>query len=385
MTDTVRVLLVEDNAGDARLIRELLREATGTIFEVHGADRLSTALEYVRTAKVDVVLLDLALPDNQGVDTFTRMRAAAPSIPNIVLTGLADEALGNMTVRDGAQDYLIKGDSDAKLLARSIRYAIERERGESEVRSAKETLERRVAERTSELASVNAELESFTYSVSHDLRAPIRQIDGFSRLLMEQFESDLDPKARHYLQRIRDSTQHMGRLVDDLLRLAQVGRQDVHARRASLDTLVEGVVADLQSDIGDREIEWRIAPLPTVECDPGLMKVAFTNLVANAVKYTRPRRPAIIEIGQVPGDGLPVVFVRDNGVGFDMRYADRLFGVFQRLHRSEEFEGTGVGLATVQRIVHKHGGEIWAESAPDRGASFFFTIGGSTGLAGPTR
>jgi light-regulated signal transduction histidine kinase (bacteriophytochrome) len=195
---------------------------------------------------------------------------------------------------------------------------------------------------------------------------------------MEQFDASLDSKARHFLTRIRDSTQHMGRLVDDLLRLAQLGRQDIRPRVASLDALVEEVVADVQGDIADREVQWKIDPLPSVECDPGLIKVVLTNLVANAVKYTRPRNPAVVEVGQMSRNGRPVFFVRDNGVGFDMRYADRLFGVFQRLHRAEDFEGTGVGLATVQRIVHKHGGEIWAESEPDHGAAFFFTIGPAT-------
>src|SRR4030095_16096945 len=182
----------------------------------------------------------------------------------------------------------------------------------------------------------------------------------------------LDAKARHFLRRIRESTQHMGRLVDDLLRLAQVGRQDMRPRPASLNSLVEEVVADVQGDVADREIPGKIDPLPTVECDPGLMKVVLTNLVSNAVKYTRPRNPAVVEVGQTSRNGRPVIFVRDNGVGFDMRYADRLFGVFQRLHRADEFEGTGVGLATVQRVIERHGGKVWAEAAPDRGATFYF-------------
>ena len=375
MTEAVlNILLVEDNPGDARLIREILHNAPGPRFEVQWVERLAAALDSVRSPGLDVILLDLGLPDSRGVETFSRMQSGAPALPIIVLTGLADESLGAVTVRDGAQDYLVKGDLDGKGLARAIRYAIQRRRAEADVRAANETLELRVLERTSELAATNAELEAFTYSVSHDLRAPIRQIDGFSRLLIEQFEPTLEPRAQHYLARIRESTQHMGRLVDDMLRLAQVGRQDVHPRIASLDSLVASVVADLQSDVADRDIQWKIDPLPAVECDPGLMKVVLTNLVGNAVKYTRPRRPAIIEVGQTSRDGRPVIFVRDNGVGFDMRYADRLFGVFQRLHRAEEFEGTGVGLATVQRIVRKHGGEIWAEAAPDRGAAFYFTV-----------
>ena len=224
------------------------------------------------------------------------------------------------------------------------------------------------------LKAANQELEAFTYSVSHDLRAPIRQIDGFSRLLAEEIGSTLDPKARHYLTRVQESTRRMGRLVDDLLRLSHLGRQDLRPGVAALDDLLREVIAELQGDLADRDVQWKIGPLPVVECDSGLLKVALTNLLANAAKYTRTRRPAIIEVGQGTSNGSRTIFVRDNGVGFDMKYADRLFGVFQRLHRAEEFEGSGVGLATVQRIVHKHGGEIWAEAALGRGATFRFTL-----------
>jgi PAS domain S-box-containing protein len=225
------------------------------------------------------------------------------------------------------------------------------------------------------LRVANAELESFTYSVSHDLRAPIRQIDGFSRILSEKLGPSADPQIAHYLQRIQDGTRHMGRLVDDLLNLARIGRQDLRPRDVALDGIVQDVLGQLQSEVTERAIEWKIHSLPTVECDPGLMKVVFTNLLTNAIKYTRHRARAVVEVGRTTRNGAGGVYVKDNGVGFDMQYADKLFGVFQRLHRAEEFEGTGVGLATVQRIVHKHGGEIWADAVPDGGATFSFTLG----------
>jgi light-regulated signal transduction histidine kinase (bacteriophytochrome) len=174
----------------------------------------------------------------------------------------------------------------------------------------------------------------------------------------------------------------MGRLVDDLLNLAKLGRQGAHPRRVSLGPLVDDVIENLHAESADRSVEWKAGPLPTMVCDSGLMKIVFTNLLSNAVKYTRPREKAVIEIGQMVKDGEPVVYVRDNGVGFDMKYADKLFGVFQRLHRAEDFEGTGVGLATVHRIIRKHNGSIWAEAAPDQGATFFFTVG--SGAAGET-
>ena len=225
------------------------------------------------------------------------------------------------------------------------------------------------------LKAVNAELEAFTYSVSHDLRAPIRQIEGFSKILSEHLRNHVDPQVAYYLQRIEEGSQHMGQLVNDLLDLSQIGRKQASPRLISLDALVTQVLENVRAEITDRDIDWRIAPFPSVVCDPGLIHIVLTNLVSNAVKYTRPRKKAVIEIGQMVADGQLVIYVRDNGVGFNMKYADKLFGVFQRLHRTEEFEGAGVGLAIVQRIIRKHNGRVWAESTVNGGATFFFTLG----------
>jgi light-regulated signal transduction histidine kinase (bacteriophytochrome) len=221
----------------------------------------------------------------------------------------------------------------------------------------------------------NRELEAFSYSVSHDLRAPLRHISGFSKILSEEHGASLAPEAQHHLQRIQEGTQRMGHLVDDLLSLARVGRQGLRLQVTSLKLLVEEVISESSPDTAERKVEWKIDNLPFVECDPALMKQVFQNLVSNALKFTRPRSPAVIEIRQEAHAGTPVVFVRDNGVGFNMKYSDKLFGVFQRLHRPEDFEGTGVGLATVQRIVQKHGGRVWAEAELDKGATFYFTLG----------
>jgi light-regulated signal transduction histidine kinase (bacteriophytochrome) len=209
--------------------------------------------------------------------------------------------------------------------------------------------------------------------VAHDLRAPLRHINAFSKILLDDYAPALDATAQHYLTRVRYGAT-MSQLVDDLLRLGQVSRQALVRRPADLNALVESVLLDLQPECAGRQIEWRIDLLPSVECDPGLMKQVFTNLLSNAVKYTRRREEAVIEVGQVMLQGAPTLFIRDNGAGFDQKYAHRLFGVFQRLHGAEEFEGTGVGLATVQSIVQKHGGRIWAEAQVDKGATFFFAL-----------
>jgi signal transduction histidine kinase len=377
----IEILLVEDNDGDVRLLQEILSETGAVPFSLAIANSLAAALARLRAGGIDVLLLDLGLPDSSGVSTFTSVHDQIPTLPIIVLTDSVDESIALTVVQQGAQDYLVKGQVDGNLIWRAIRYAMERQRGRRElvlseirVRQLNESLERRVGDRTAELAAANRELETFTYSVSHDLRAPLRQIDGFSRILLEHVGPGLDSKSQHYLRRIQEGTQHMGRLVDDLLNLAQLGRQDAHTRATPLDTIVNDTLSELRADWGDRKIQWAIGALPTVECDPGLIKIVFTNLLSNAIKYTRPREVATIAVECTGSNGRCTIAVRDNGVGFNMKYADKLFGVFQRLHRADQFEGSGVGLATVQRIIHKHGGRIWADAKPDQGATFSFTL-----------
>jgi PAS domain S-box-containing protein len=255
-----------------------------------------------------------------------------------------------------------------------------RKTAEQEVIRMNAELEQRVNDRTAELLNANHEMEAFTYSVAHDLRAPLRHVDAFSRIVLEDFGSQLPEEGKNYLEHIRRGSRNMSQLVDDLLNLARVGRQEIKRSPAPLTPIVDQVVRELDHEINGRKITWKIHPLPEPDCDGGLMKQVFANLLSNAVKYTRPRENAVIEVGVQRANGQPAIFVRDNGVGFNMKYADKLFGVFQRLHRAEDFEGTGIGLATVQRIIRKHGGSVWAQSEVDQGATFYFTL---PGLSGP--
>jgi len=259
----------------------------------------------------------------------------------------------------------------AVIVARDI---TKRKADERELQRLNTELEQRVDQRTAELRDAVKELEAFTYSVSHDLRAPIRHISGFAKMLSEDYREALPAEGQRFIDRIIESAQRMGLLIDDLLNLGRVGRQELRLQTTGLGNIVQEVVADLQSECAGRSVDWRVGPLPFVDCDPGLIRQVVHNLLSNALKFTRPRTPAVIEVGQFSGENGNTIFVRDNGVGFSMKYADKLFGVFQRLHRQEDFEGTGVGLATVQRIIQKHGGRIWAEAELDKGAAFYFTL-----------
>jgi signal transduction histidine kinase len=246
-----------------------------------------------------------------------------------------------------------------------------RKKSEQKVRSLNQQLQ----EKIEELERANDELEKFSYSVSHDLRAPLRSIDGFSEALLDLYDDKLDERGQNYLQRVRNSSQEMGTLIDDILELSRISRTNIKRVEFDLSAMVRGISESAKNNHPDRSIEFIIESNMTINADRTLLKTVFQNLIDNAVKFTNAADPAKIEIGTIDKDGETIFYIKDNGVGFDMNYYEKIFTPFQRLHSSRDYEGTGIGMANIQRIIRKHDGRVWAESEPDNGATFYFTIG----------
>lgn len=341
---------------------------------VRGPAYLLGDLESLRCGEVSVKEDLAAIPDPPPYVTLLLADGlrSAVSIP-LVVDG---ELLGtiNLVRRTSHADFPSELLEVAREVADELAVALGQGRLRQQLAEYAEQLEERVQARTAELEEANRELEAFSYSVSHDLRAPLRAIDGFSRILAEEHGRDLPAEGRRYLGLVSDNAQGMGKLIDGLLDFSRLGRRALSIAPVDLERLARDVVTELVPEREGRSVDIAIESLPKIEADRLLMKQVFTNLVSNALKFTRDRETARIEIGSFDQDGAKVIFVRDNGVGFDMRYANKLFGVFQRLHRVEEFEGTGLGLALVSRIVVQHGGRIWAEGQPGEGACFYFTL-----------
>lgn len=365
-----------NRVGLTRLIQSEGKPA-GTVYIESDLEQLSARL--VRYMGIMAVVLFVSLLAALVI-SFSAKRAISEPIAHLAKTAQVVSREKNYSLR--ANMAGLRGDL-ADLTESFNDMLSQIQQRDSALERGRTELEHRVEQRTAQLADANRELEAFSYSVSHDLRAPLRHIDGFSAILEERYGPALDPDAQRYLKHVREGARNMGMLVDDLLNMAQIGRKELVCKPTDMNLLVREVIVELRSDLEGRQIDWRISSLPTVDCDPGLMKVVFTNLVSNAVKYTRKTASAVIEVNQMMQDGSTLIFVRDNGAGFDQKYVHKLFGVFQRLHRAEDFEGTGVGLATVQRIIQKHGGQIWARGEVNKGATFSFVLSpASSGPAG---
>lgn len=378
----VDVLLVEDNPADALLLSDVFTDLPGTSFTVTRAERLKDALALLATTRFDIVLLDLGLPDSQGVETFNRLHTQAKGVPIVVLTALDDEQVAIAALQEGADDYLVKRQIEPQLLGRSIRYAIERSRQQ---RILNAQLEQLVEQRTAELRAAMAELETFSYSVSHDLRAPLRQIDGFAHILTATSGHLLDETAAQCVQQIIDASTRMNQVIDALIELARLARAELTRQPVDLSQLAAAAAARLTAADPQREAKFSIENQIVADCDPALLEIVMDNLLGNAWKYTARTESATIEFGaDSTAPGQRVFFVRDNGAGFSMDSAAKLFQPFQRLHSDREFPGTGIGLATVQRIIQRHNGQIWAQAIPSQGATFYFTLtAGADAAAAP--
>lgn len=414
-------ILIVDDRQDKRMAMESIIADLGQNIVQASSGR--EALRCLLQQEFAVILLDVNMPGMDGFETaaLVRERVSLENVPIIFVSAVSDtETHVSRGYSLGAVDYILApivpeilkakvsvfvelykiteqvrrqaeelrlahSELEERVNRRTKELAIVNESLQIEIREKKRAeeclrqlnldLEKRVEDRTTELLAANQELEAFTYSIAHDLRAPFRQIHNYAELLQEECASSLPKAAQNYLIRIGSKSREMGKMVDDLLNLFGVVSQKFEFYDVNIDDVVKEVISDVKMDTAEREIVWEVRSLPRLKCNYALIKQVFENLVSNAVKYTRPRSTAHIEIGCDREEHETVLFVRDDGVGFDMESIDKLFGVFQRLHRAEEFEGTGVGLALVSRIVRKHGGRIWAEGKVNKGATFYFTLG----------
>jgi len=385
-----KILAVDDSSTYLDVLADALREEGYDVIPARDGEQ---AIELLAVQTVDCILLDLVMPGMSGQETCARIKAApgVRDIPLIMLTALEDRAAMIEGLGAGADDYISKS-SEFEVLKARVRAQIRRKQFEDENRRIREELLRAEIDATAaratreladaravlvdELERANRELEAFSYSVSHDLRAPLRAIDGFSQALLEDCADKLDAGGRRHLERVCAAARRMGELIDDLLQLSRIGRADMHRDRVNLSEIARAVVADLRQHDPEREVEVDIEDNLIADADGRLVRVALENLIGNAWKFTgKANRPRVQFARESTLEG-PTYVVRDNGAGFDMTYGDKLFRPFQRLHSPSEFPGTGIGLATVQRIVNRHGGRVWAEGEPGRGAAIYFTVPG---------
>lgn len=379
----VNILLVDDEPANLVALEAVLEPLGQNLVKASGGTQ---ALRHVLNRDFAVILLDVQMPDMTGIEAaaMIRERERSRTTPIIFLTGVVRTA--EMMFKGysaGAVDYLMKPIVSGVLRAKVevfVELAIARQKLQEEVservRIAGEITKLNMAleQRNEDLTAANADLEAFGHSVSHDLRAPLRHIHGYISMLEDSAHHKLDTNERRQLQIVRDAARRMGQLIDDLLAFSRIGRAEMRDERVNMQRIIEQLIAQMQPDLAGRNIEWKIGGLPEVRGDQNLLRQVWMNLLDNAVKYSRRQQAAVIEVSAVEQDEELVFMVRDNGVGFDSNNADKLFGVFQRMHTDREFEGTGVGLANVRRIVQRHGGRTWAEAKPGEGATIYFTL-----------
>ena len=382
--DRVNILLVDDQPANLMALEAMLQSLGQNLIK---AESGREALKWLLTHEFAVILLDVKMPEMDGFETAALIRQRDKSRHTPILFLTAADSSQTQAVRGyavGAVDYLVKPvvpefvrskvavfvelAKKTELLRRQAKLLAESEQAARELAEAR-------AELVRDLEHKNRELESFSYAVSHDLRAPLRRIDSFSRAVLESQGERLDESGRRFLTRVRDASQHMSQLIDDVLYLSRVTRAELRDQQVDLSNIVSLIVSRLQEAEPQRNVEVKVRPGVVVHGDGQLLRITLENLLENSWKFTSKQPEAKIEFGMTQVAGEPICFVRDNGAGFDMTYADRLFGPFQRLHSQREFPGSGIGLATVQRIIHRHGGRTWAEGLVGQGATFYFTLG----------
>jgi|SRR5882724_5192416 len=374
MADPItRILVIDDEVAQMQALCETLRLHD---YEMVGVTSGDDALIALRDQRFDLILTDLMMPVMDGITVLRRAMQIDPNLVGIIMTGAGTISTAVEAMKTGALDYILKPFKVSVILP-----VLSRALAVRQLRVENAELDRALKQRTAELETANRELgvankelEAFSASVSHDLRGPLRAIDGFSNILLEDHAPELSDDGRHLLDMMRTSAHDMNQLIDDLLRLARLGRHTLVKKKVDTFALVNRVIADLGSETVGREVELNVSELPECFGDAALLKQVYTNLISNALKFTRKRERATIQIGCDQLAGERAYFVRDNGAGFDMERAEKLFGDFQRFHSQHEFEGTGVGLSIVRRIIERHGGRVWAEAEIDKGATFHLTI-----------
>ncbi|MEM7796008.1 MAG: ATP-binding protein [Cyanobacteria bacterium P01_C01_bin.118] len=360
--DVISVLLVEDNAADAYLLCKFLVAIEH--IEITQVECLNEAIDCLQTHRFDAILLDLSLPDSRGLNTVKRIHGANPNVPILVLTGLDDEEVAIAALREGAQDYLVKGDIQRTWLVRAINYAIERQQNLDKLQHLND-----------ELTRSNEELEQFAYVVSHDLQQPLQGIFGFAKILAYTYADRPDEPVNQYIEQIINASQHMSQLIQDLLTYAKVKQTKQACEIIDCNQVVEQVLTELQPSIHESHaVVTKQNELPTLCAHATQLTQLFQNLLSNALKYHLPERPPHVQVSAKHQENEWCFGVHDNGIGIKSEYFDQVFQIFQRLHTKEEYPGTGIGLATCKKIVENHGGRIWVDSQPAQGTTFYFTL-----------